>query len=163
MSVAAGCSFFLVGILLPIRCATISTTRTNDYASVTFCAAANCPELYGPSCSSPCGCGNASCFSGASGNGSCLIRKPILLINCGLFESSYLSFFFRNPAAFCFAGSDASASWPYTQLVPQPFSTAPLAISDLTRLLFANGMESAAIGIRTHVRRSTARLARPIR
>ena len=50
--------------------------ETNDYALVTFCAAASCPELYGPSCSSPCLCANTPCFSGASGNGSCLTRMP---------------------------------------------------------------------------------------
>ena len=50
---------------------------TNDYASVAFCAAASCPVRYGPSCSL-CSCRNSSCFSGASGNGSCVFRIPFV-------------------------------------------------------------------------------------
>jgi len=91
---------------------------TNDYTSVTFCAAANCPELYGPSCSSPCLCGNASCFSGASGNGTCIFRMYSIFLNeLRLFLFSHSSSpFFCNLAASCFAGNDAVSSWP-TRLV----------------------------------------------
>ena len=86
-------------------------TEFSDYASVTFCDAANCPKLYGPSCSSHCLCRNASCFSGASGNGTCIFRIPFLFLNSGSFLSSS-PFFFCYLAASCSAGNDASAVWP---------------------------------------------------
>ena len=90
---------------------------TNDYAPATFCTAANCPGLYGPSCS-PCLCANTPCFSGAGGNGSSLFVNPFLLII--VFSRVHILAFFsslsfrRKHPALCNAGSNASASWPST-------------------------------------------------
>ena len=67
-----------------------SWAAINDFSLVTFCAAANCPYLYGATCSTPCPCNttSATCFSGKSGNGTCVCSSAFTA-NCNACALGY--------------------------------------------------------------------------
>jgi len=162
-------SFFLVGIFLPIRCATTSTTRLGQ-GPMTIPQVLSAPPPTVLSCTDRvalrpvCAETHLASRVPAAMAPAFFVCIPFFLMNCDYFFFLIVRLlFFVTSQHPVLRGTIPLLLGPLPWLAHRPSLTALLAISPITRLLFANGMESAVIGIRIHVNRSTAPLAELIR
>ena len=162
-------SFFLVGIFLPIRCATTSTTRLGQ-GPMTIPQLLSAPPPTVLSCTDRvalrpvCAETHLASRVPAAMAPAFFVCIPFFLMNCDYFFFLIVRLlFFVTSQHPVLRGTMPLLFGPLAWLAHRPSSTAPLAIFPLTVQPFAHGMESAVLGIRILVRRSTARLVRRIR